>query len=56
MTIGKYPKMGMDCRRSIMGVSTREAILFVAARIPNETPHATERAKVMTMREIVLTV
>jgi hypothetical protein len=56
MTIGKYPSIGIDCRRSIIGVSIKEAILFVAARIPNETPQSTEIARVMRMREIVLKV
>jgi hypothetical protein len=48
--------MGTDCSRSIIGVSIKEAILFVAARMPNETPQSTEIARVMIMREIVLKV
>jgi hypothetical protein len=56
MTIGKYPSIGTDCRRSINGVSIKEAILFVAARIPNETPQSTEIARVIMMRETVLKV
>ena len=48
--------MGTDWRRSINGVSNSEAVLFVAARIPNETPQTTEMARVMSMREIVLNV
>jgi hypothetical protein len=56
MTIGKYPSIGIDCRRSIIGVSIKEAILFVAARMPNETPQSTEIARVIRMRETVLKV
>jgi hypothetical protein len=48
--------MGTDWRRSINGVSNSEAVLFVAARIPNETPQTTEMARVTSMREIVLKV
>jgi hypothetical protein len=54
--MGKYPSMGMDCRRSINGVKTNEATLFVAASMPNETPQITEITSVMTIREIVLNV
>jgi hypothetical protein len=56
MTIGKYPRIGIDCRRSMRGVSTRDATLFVAASIPKETPQTTEIIKVITIREIVLRV
>jgi hypothetical protein len=40
MTTGKYPKIGTDCKRSINGVKTSEAILFVAANIPKDTPQS----------------
>jgi hypothetical protein len=54
--MGKYPSMGMDCRRSINGVRTIEATLFVAARMPKKTPQTTEITSVITIREIVLNV
>ena len=56
MTIGKYPSIGTDCNRSINGVSSMEAILFVAASMPKETPQSVEIARVKIIREIVLKV
>ena len=56
ITIGKYPRMGIDCRRSINGVKINDAHLFVAANMPKETPQTTEASNVMPMREIVLKV
>lgn len=38
------------------GVRTNDATLFVAASTPKETPHATETASVMRIREIVANV
>jgi hypothetical protein len=38
------------------GVRTNDAILFVAANMPKETPQITEMANVSAIREIVLTV
>jgi hypothetical protein len=38
------------------GVKTSEATLFVAARIPKDTPQSTESASVITMRATVLKV
>ena len=55
-TTGKYPSIGIDCKRSMKGVRTRDAILFVAANMPKETPQATEIKSVITMRETVLKV
>jgi len=37
-------------------VRTNEAIRFVAASMPKETPQATETANVMSIRDIVLKV
>jgi hypothetical protein len=56
ITMGKYPKMGIDCKRSMKGVRMREAILFVAASIPKVTPQRTESANVIAMRAMVLNV
>src|SRR4030066_953683 len=56
MTMGKYPKIGTDCKRSMNGVKMSEAILFVAASIPKDTPQSTESASVITIRVIVLRV
>ena len=56
ITIGKYPSIGMDCSKSIIGVRISEAVLLVAANIPKETPHATDNSKVITIRETVLNV
>jgi hypothetical protein len=56
MTIGKYPKIGTDCKRSMKGVRIIEAALFVAASIPKETPHATDIKSVITIRKTVLKV
>ncbi len=56
MTIGKYPRIGMDCRRSMNGVRINDATLFVAASMPNETPQTTETTSVSAIREIVLRV
>jgi hypothetical protein len=56
MTIGKYPSIGIDCRRSMKGVRTNDATLFVAASIPKETPQTTEMTNVIVIREIVLKV
>lgn len=55
-TTGKYPSIGIDCSRSTTGVMINEAILFVAANIPKETPQATEIKRVNKMRETVLKV
>ncbi len=38
------------------GVRINDAILFVAANMPKETPQTKETINVMTMREIVLKV
>jgi len=56
ITIGKYPSIGMDCKRSMKGVRTSDATLFVAASIPKETPHTTEIARVIRILEIVANV
>lgn len=56
MTMGKYPNMGIDCRRSMKGVKISEAILLVEANIPKETPQITDTASVIAMRETVLKV
>jgi len=56
MTIGKYPSIGMDCKRSMKGVSIRDATLFVAASIPKETPQRMEIKRVITILETVLKV
>ena len=56
ITIGKYPSIGIDCRRSMKGVRMSDAHLFVAANMPKETPQATEIASVITILEIVLIV
>ena len=56
MTIGKYPSIGMDCRRSMKGVRMKDATLFVAASMPKETPQRTEMKRVITIREMVLKV
>ena len=56
MTMGKYPKIGIDCKRSINGVRMSEAILFVAASIPKDTPQSTEIESVITIRATVLNV
>jgi hypothetical protein len=56
MTIGKYPSIGMDCRRSMKGVRINDAILLVAANIPKETPQTTDKKSVNTILEIVLKV
>lgn len=48
--------MGMDCSRSIMGMSIMEAVLFVEASIPNGTPQATDIPKVKDIRTRVLKV
>jgi hypothetical protein len=56
MTMGKYPKIGIDCKRSINGVKMSEAILFVAASIPKDTPQSTEIKSVITIRATVLNV
>jgi len=56
ITIGKYPSIGIDCSRSMKGVRTNDATLFVAASIPKETPQATEIKSVIIIREIVLRV
>jgi hypothetical protein len=56
MTIGKYPRIGIDCSRSMKGVRISDATLFVAASMPNVTPQTTEIKSVITMREMVLKV
>jgi len=56
MTIGKYPSIGMDCKRSMNGVRISDAVLFVAASMPKETPQRTETTRVIAIREIVLKV
>jgi len=56
MTIGKYPSIGMDCKRSIKGVRIKEAALFVAANMPKETPQAIEIRRVTKIRKTVLKV
>jgi len=56
ITIGKYPSMGIDCRRSMKGVRTSDAHLFVAANMPKETPQATEIKSVIMILETVLNV
>jgi len=56
MTIGKYPSIGIDCNRSMKGVRTSDAHLFVAANMPKETPQAIEINSVITIRETVLKV
>ena len=56
ITIGKYPRMGIDCKRSMKGVRMYEATLFVAANMPKETPQAIESNSVIVMRETVLNV
>lgn len=56
MTIGKYPSIGMDCKRSMNGVRIKEAIRFVAASMPNETPQTTEISSVIVIRKTVLIV
>jgi len=38
------------------GVRISDAVLFVAARIPKETPHRIEIKSVIVIREIVLKV
>jgi len=54
--MGKYPRMGIDWRRSMKGVTINDAHLLVAANMPKETPQMTEAINVMPMREIVLRV
>jgi hypothetical protein len=56
ITMGKYPRMGIDWRRSMKGVTINDAHLLVAASMPKETPQMTEAISVMPMREIVLRV
>ena len=56
MTIGKYPSIGIDCRRSMKGVRISDAHLFVAASMPNETPQTTDTSSVIAIRETVLRV
>ena len=38
ITIGKYPSIEIDCKRSMKGVRVSDAALFVAANVPNNTP------------------
>ena len=56
MTIGKYPSIGIDCKRSMKGVRIRDATLFVAANMPKETPQAIETRRVIIIRKTVLKV
>jgi len=56
MTIGKYPSIGIDCKRSMKGVRINDAYLFVAASMPKDTPQRTETKSVIPMRETVLKV
>ena len=56
MTIGKYPSIGMDCKRSMKGVRISDATLFVAANMPKETPQRIEIKSVIMIRETVLKV
>jgi len=56
ITIGKYPSIGIDCRRSMKGVRTSDAALFVAANMPKETPQAIEIKSVAVIRNSVLKV
>jgi ribosomal protein L30E len=55
-TIGKYPSIGIDCKRSTKGVITSDATLLVAANMPKETPQAIEIKSVITILKIVLKV
>jgi hypothetical protein len=56
ITIGKYPRIGIDCSRSIRGVRISEAVLFVAAIMPKDTPQAIEIKSVIIIRVTVLKV
>jgi hypothetical protein len=56
ITIGKYPSIGIDCKRSMKGVRINDAHLFVAASMPKETPQTTERMRVITILDTVLKV
>jgi hypothetical protein len=56
ITIGKYPRIGTDCSRSMNGVRTSDATLFVAASMPKDTPQRTDRTNVIVIRETVLRV
>lgn len=56
MTIGKYPSIGIDCKRSMTGVSMRDNTLFVEANIPKDTPQRIEIKRVITILDTVLKV
>jgi hypothetical protein len=56
MTMGKYPRIGIDCNRSMKGVMTSEATLFVAHSMPKETPQAIEIRSVTVILKTVLKV
>jgi hypothetical protein len=56
ITIGKYPRIGMDCSKSMKGVRTSDANLFVEANMPKETPQITEAIRVIRILAMVLKV
>jgi hypothetical protein len=56
ITIGKYPSIGIDCKRSMKGVRMSDAHLFVAANMPKEIPQATEIKSVIVILKTVLKV
>jgi len=56
MTTGKYPSIGMDCKRSMKGTRTMDATRLVAASIPKNTPQRMEMMRVVIILPTVLNV